>query len=205
MGTHSASALLLLIAALLAACGGPGTASDATGPSDEASATAPPAPVVDCLGVVAAKCRSIVADAAWDKPAVPPARIRITCTAMRCDDREGEVEIEIVFADGTRSSYGQGWATAGAAPGVGGPGEPPPEPIELPVPPVCVGIDRDACEQIAADAVMGPDVGLAAIRTITVVCPQGCTEERGEGEVRIGLEDGQEVRSQFGYEGAVGG
>ncbi len=196
-------ALLLVVAAMLGACGG--AASDAPASSVRASATAAPEPVVECVGVVATKCRELVAAVGTEKPGVPPARIRITCTAMRCDDHQGEVEVEVVFADGTRSTLGQGWATAGGAPGVGGPGEPPPAPIELPVPPLCVGIAPDSCEQMAADALMGPDVELGAIRAITVVCQPRCTEERGEGVVRIGLENGETVESNFGYEGAVGG
>jgi hypothetical protein len=203
MRTHPVQALVLAIAVLLAACGG--AASEAPASSEQASATAPPEPVVECLGVVATKCPELVAGVGTEKPDVPPARIRITCTSMRCDDRQGEVEVDVVFADGTRSSFGQGWATAGGGPGVVGPGGQPPEPIELPVPPVCVGIEHDSCEQMAADALMGPAFELAAVQTIAVVCQPRCTEERGEGVIRIGLESGETVESQFGYEGAVGG
>jgi hypothetical protein len=193
-------ASLLVVVALLGACGGdaPPASEEPTSPLAERE------PVVECRGVVGTTCKTIVAEVSTSKPGVPPAAIRITCTAQRCDDREGQVEVDVVFADGSRASHGQGWGTAGPPP-VGVPPDQEPGGIDLPVVPVCIRIDRENCRRVAADALMGPDVELPVIRSITVSCPQPCTKTRGEGVVRVRQDGLGEVESHFGYESADGG
>ena len=100
--------LLAIVVALAAACGDPAVPPVPVAPSGTIAA-----PEITCLGVVPAKCREIVGDIQGGNPDNQPVAIRIVCTAAPCTELAGQVSIDLVGADGTRSSSGMGWATAG--------------------------------------------------------------------------------------------
>ena len=105
--------------AIVAGCGDPAP-SDAVEASQDGSTLGQSA----CLGVVTSMCNEILHEAQLQGVV---STIRIVCTKPPCTVRQGEVTIDVVFANGDRSSWGEGWG------GVlhGGPAPlPAPTPIE---------------------------------------------------------------------------
>jgi hypothetical protein len=126
-------AILTVVAAIATAvvvgCGDP-AASDVVEASQDGSTLGQSA----CLGVVTSKCNEILGEA--QRQGVV-STIRIVCTRPPCTERQGEVTIEVVFANGGQSSWGEGWQTAGGvapapAPVPRGPAPTPIEPTPSP-------------------------------------------------------------------------
>ena len=100
-------AIVTVLAIVAVACGDP--------PPPDASSAAPDAsaePQFACLGVVAAKCAEFLKQAVSEGRGVPVSAIRIACTKPPCTDRQGEVTIDVLYANGRRGSSGAGWGTA---------------------------------------------------------------------------------------------
>ena len=123
---------------------------------------------------------------------------RVRCTSARCSEAQGEVSIEIVYADGSRSQSGYGWESA---PGIGGP-EPVPVPVDppsLPVEPKCLGVDEEHCLDAATNALV--EYGdPAPIASITVTCARTCTQSDGSGTTVIVVADGTRREFQWDYQ-----
>ena len=100
-------AILAFVAAVAMAvvvgCGDP-AASDVVEASQDGSTLGESA----CLGVVTSKCNEILREA--QRQGVV-STIRIVCTRPPCTELQGEVTIDVVFANGDRSSWGEGWGT----------------------------------------------------------------------------------------------
>ncbi len=160
-----------------------------------------PAPVgetrVDCAGVPARACESSLAEARTTSP-VPLVELVVRCTQPPCTDRAGQTTVDARYADGSVSSWGSAW---GAAVPAGPPGPPELDPDDLPVEPLCLGIEPVMCREFAASAASGGPVGGPAIRSIRVRCTRGCTPTRGEGETLVTYVDGSVSTSGWGYEG----
>jgi hypothetical protein len=160
-----------------------------------------PAPVgetrVDCAGVSAAICESSLAEAR-NGSVVPLAELVVRCSQAPCTDRSGQTTVDARYADGTVSSWGSAW---GAAVPAGPPGPPELDPNDLPVEPLCIGIEPVMCREFAASAASGGPVGGPAIRSIRVRCTRGCTPTHGEGETLVTYVDGSVNTSGWGYEG----
>lgn len=155
------------------------------GACDGALATQPPQepegpPVVQCLGIPALTCNEHAAGIGPSGSGARPVAIRITCTRAPCTPQQGEASVEIVYADGTRSSSGFGWVQA--APGIVKPV--PPAPVQPPVEPVCVRIDLETCQRMAEEQTGGD------IESITVTCDAVRTPERGSGRTTVRYADG---------------
>jgi hypothetical protein len=166
----------------------------ATGCDDPATdaSTAPVEPAVACIGVPAGACARAVEETGSSGSSVPPAAIRVMCTAPSCSDREGAVRIGVVYADGTRSSSGYGWAAAvpaGQAPG----------PPALTVVPTCIGIDRPHCQSLAQDA-QGERPVPPHVRSIIVTCTAVCGPVKGSGTTVITYVDGTTENSGWSYD-----
>ncbi len=75
----------------------------------------------------------------------------------------------------------------------------------LPVAPLCLGVARATCLEMAAtgldDTGPGGGVGPAVVR-ITVRCTAVCTPRQGEGETRIDFADGTNAITGWGYQSA---
>ncbi len=82
-----------------------------------------------CVGLPATACERILEQARQDLGGLPVVSATIRCTIPVCTEANGEAQVEVVFSDGQRSSYGTGWAQArngGVAPAPQ-PAEPVPE------------------------------------------------------------------------------
>lgn len=175
---------LVLVAIVVAGCGG-----------EETVASPDSVPAFECLGVPNATCEQILRDTAENRPVVAA---RVRCTSAGCSDARGEVSIEIVYADGSRSQSGYGWDSA---PGIGAPGPVPvpADPPPLPVAPECLGVDEDHCLDAATNALV--EYGdPAPIASITVTCAGICTESDGSGTTVIVVADGTRQESQWSYQ-----
>jgi hypothetical protein len=168
---------------LAAGCGDP--------PTD--ASTAPSGPAITCVGVPAGACARAVENIGSNGSRVPPAAMRVTCTAPFCSHREGAVTIDVVYADGTRSSSGYGWAAA--APAGQAPGPP-----ALTVVPTCIGIDRQHCQSLAQDA-QGERPVPPRVRSIIVTCTAVCGAVGGTGTTVISYDDGTSEQSGWSYDG----
>ena len=116
---------------ILAACGDPSPSDGLADPTD-----GPAAPNVQCLGVVASKCAEFLEDAQSSGGPVAVTAIRIVCTAPPCTVQQGQVTVDVLYANGQRTSMGTGWAT------VGGPQVLPPGPIPTAAPAVSAAPSR---------------------------------------------------------------
>lgn len=167
----------------------------ATGCGDETVGPSPGgAPQFECVGVPGPLCEQILREHAANRP-VMAASIR--CTAVVCNEAQGEVAITIVLAGGERLESGYGWAQAVPA-GPGGPMTPAALP-ELPVKPICLGIPLSDCHDLAVSSLTARDV--ADIASITVRCIGVCTPAEGSGETVVVRVDGSTSESQWGYQG----
>jgi hypothetical protein len=188
-GRRRAGGSLFLLAALLfAACGGETIETPPDG-----------APAFDCVGVPIPTCEQILReqrDAA--RGAAPIVGATIRCTSATCSEAEGEVTISVVFADGTRTESGYGWAMAPPV----APGGPDPDPFEPPKPPVqptCIGVDEGNCQNAATNALM--EFGdPAPIASITVTCGGVCTPTEGSGTTVIVIADGTRQEFHWDYQ-----
>ena len=174
--TGRARVLGLALAALLLASG-----CDDAPPSPAPSVGTAGTPEVACLGVPAGKCAEIVEDVQANGSVVPAVAIQIRCSGSPCTEQQGQVTIDVVYADGQRSSSGQGWAEAG------GPFEIPP-PV-LTVAPTCIGVAGDQCRNLAESAIGGRH-DAPPIRSIVVRCTGVCNARTGKGTTVVTYGDG---------------
>ena len=195
--------LLAIVVALAAACGDPAVPPVPVAPSGTIAA-----PEITCLGVVPAKCREIVGDIQGGNPDNQPVAIRIVCTTAPCTELAGQVSIDLVGADGTRSSSGMGWATAGG----GGPLPPVPQlPTPAPQPaggqpasfppgivPTCVGLPAASCAAMARSVLEGLPSG-ATLASITVACTETCDLSSGRGRTVVVFADGSTTTEDWAY------
>ena len=112
---------LAMAVALIAGCGDPAP-SEGVEPSQDGSLSGQ----FQCLGVAPSKCQEYLRSA---QVRGVVSAIRIVCTKPPCNEQRGEVTIDVLYADGQRSSSGEGWATLG---GVGAPA-PLPVPAATPI------------------------------------------------------------------------
>jgi hypothetical protein len=142
-------------------------------------------PQVVCVGVPNQPCRQ-----AFDITGEVPGRVAqvvVQCTAPVCTIQNGEADVTVVFIDGHRESSGYGWAGAGAG------AAPAPIPVKPPVPlaitPVCLGVPRPQCLDMAATGPEGEGVG-PEVASITVRCSDVCTDG-GSGQTTYEFKDGR--------------
>lgn len=169
---------------LIAACG----AADDSGSPLAAPPTA-------CLGVPQGPCDDAIAsmEGSFGSPVV---RAIVSCTVVVCTPADGEVQIDLLLADGRRESSGYGYGSA----------EPQPVPINPPlltVVPVCLGVAFPTCKDMAENALQGAGGTGPGVRPpivqITVRCNGVCTPTAGQGETRIDYADGTYATSSWGY------
>jgi hypothetical protein len=186
--------LILLLGLVVAACGAPA-------PTETPFNAAMPAePAVTCLGAPPAKCLEIVQSTTANSAGARPVSIGVSCVAPVCNTAGGEVSVVVMFEDGSQATSGQGWASAVGRPAVA----PAPAPPELPVRPICVGIDAARCREMAMTALdLGPSP--ETLRSITVVCERRCTEAAGHGTTHVVWDDGSSGEVMWDYEGSAGG
>ena len=182
--------VLIAMGALVAGCLG-------------ASATLPP-PVmpVQCVGIPAQTCQQIVNDARKNAdPGTIPLQIRAVCTGS-CTPAAGNVQVDILYSNNRRDSYGMGWSGA-VEPAPGGPA--PAEP-SLPVEPVCQGVPAGPCrDQAISGAMGGPGIdGAPPVVRIEVRCTSApCTESAGSGDTLVTRSDGSTSTSSWSYAGSA--
>jgi hypothetical protein len=155
----------------------------------------PGQPFVDCQGVPAATCQTIVDDVRRNAdPGSVPVRIKAVCTSPPCTPQGGNVQVEVLYSNGRPDSYGMGWGAAPAEPAQ----TPPPEP-SLPVLPACLGVPAGPCRNAAVNMVA--NAGGRLIRTIVVRCTTAvCTDAKGEGATTVTFGDGTTETSNWSYE-----
>jgi hypothetical protein len=178
----------VIAASILAGgCGGP-----------EPSASPSGQPNVECSAVPQGPCDDAVASLEGLFNA-PIAQIKVACTIAACSPTDGEVNIDVLLADGRRESSGYGYGTAQ-------PGPVQVDPPVLPVVPICLGVPFATCKDMAESAAgSGPVGGVRpAIGRMTVRCKGVCTPLKGEGETRIDYVDGTNQVSEWGYESSGG-
>ena len=176
---------VVVAAILLASCSGP-------------EATATPVPTLDvaCVGVPHAACDEVVASFR-DSGAAPIVQVTVTCTSAQCTTTDGEVQLDVLDANGQRSSAGSGYGNAQGLP-------PAPAPA-LPVAPICLGLPFTTCRDLAGSAIGSGPIGDGPgppVARITVRCKGICTPTKGEGETRIDYVDGTNQVSSWGYQGS---
>jgi hypothetical protein len=183
-----AIAWIVLVALIVAGgCGGPDPSKTPVGD-----------PNVACVGVPQAPCDDAVASLAGLFTA-PTVQIAVSCTVPVCTPTNGEVNIDVLLADGRRESSGYGYGTAQ-------PGPVQVVPPVLTVVPICLGLPFATCKDMAESAVdTGAPGGVRpAIARITVRCQGLCTPTKGEGETRIDFVDGTNQVSSWGYQSGGG-
>jgi hypothetical protein len=174
-------------AILIGACGGP-----------DGSGSPIPEPDVACVGVPQGPCDEAVASLVRSLEA-PAVQITVTCTVAACTASDGQLQIDVLLADGRRDSRGSGYGSAQQAP------EPVAPPV-LTVAPICLGVPFASCRDVAESAVGSgvPGDVRPPIARITVRCNGVCTPAKGEGETRIDYVDGTNQISGWGYESGGG-
>jgi hypothetical protein len=63
--------------------------------------------------VVASKCAEFLKDAQTNGVPAAVTAIRIVCTSPPCTEQQGQVTVDVLYANGQRTSTGTGWATVG--------------------------------------------------------------------------------------------
>jgi hypothetical protein len=163
-------------------------------PSPDESA-APIGPGITCIGIPASTCSQAMEGVRSNGSRVPPVAIRVTCTARVCNESDGAVSVEVVYADGSRSSSGFGWSAAGKPVQVPGP------PV-LTVVPVCIRLDQEHCRSMAENAQGGRRFP-PPIRSIVVTCTGVCGPAKGSGTTVITYADGSTDNGDWTYEDAA--
>jgi hypothetical protein len=181
------AAITLVIGTLLLAAG--------CGEPSPDESIAPTDPTIGCIGVPASTCRQVVDGIRSNGFQVPPASIQVTCTPGICTELQGAVSIEVVYADGSRSSSGFVWGAAGNPVQV-------PGPPALTVVPVCIRIDAKQCRNMAENALGGRQFP-PPIRSIVVTCTGRCDATNGSGTTVITYANGTTDHGDWTYEGAA--
>jgi hypothetical protein len=148
-------------------------------------------PPVECVGIPAATCQTIVADARRNaEPGTVPIRIRAVCATPPCTIQQGDVNVEVRYSNGRADQYSMGWAGPGAGQ--------PPVPVVPPVEPTCQGVPIETCRDMAISAVTGVTGG-PAVTAILVRCSATCTSLQGDGETILTFADGTTTTATWGY------
>jgi hypothetical protein len=185
MGRLAAITLAIATVLVVAGCGEP--------PPEES--IAPTDPTVSCIGVPASACRQAVEGIRSNGFKVPAAAIQVTCAPGICTELQGAVSIEVVYADGSRSSSGFAWGAAANPVQV-------PGPPALTVVPVCIRVDAEQCRNMAENAQGGRQFP-PPIRSIVVTCTAVCGATNGSGTTVITYADGTTDDGSWTYEGAA--
>jgi hypothetical protein len=144
-------------------------------------AAAPVSPAVDpqvvCQGVPDVVCKDASNSTSVGGGSV--AQILVRCTASVCTEETGEAAITVTFLDGRQEQSGYGWS--GAEPG---PAQPIPviTPPTLAVQPVCQGVPRERCLEMATTGLNGASAD--TVTSITVHCDTTCTLANGQGQTK---------------------
>ncbi len=183
--------LVLVAVGLLAACGG-----EHIEPPPVPTPGARARPAIECVDMPVGKCDEVVRELTVEASGASPVSVRIACTDPPCVIARGAASIDVLYADGTRSRSGFGWAQPD--PG-GAPVEIPGGAPVLPVAPVCIGIALPECRSMAEGALPnGPEV--VRIRSIVVRCKGVCGPDRGSGETVVTYADGRQENGTWTYE-----
>jgi hypothetical protein len=179
---------LIAIATLLtvAGCGEP--------PPDPVESSTPSGPPITCVGVPASTCSEALAGVRTNGSPVAPIAIRVACAAKACTEAEGAAAVDVLYADGSRSSSSFGWSAANQPVEI--PGPPP-----LAVVPVCIGIDEQHCRSMA-EGVDGGRKFPPPIRSIVVRCTAVCGPAKGRGTTVVTFNDGSTENGDWTYEDA---
>lgn len=179
---------LIAIATVLTAvgCGEP--------PSDPVESSTPSGPPITCVGVPASTCSEAMEGVLTNGSTVPPVAIRVVCAAKACTEADGAAAVDVLYADGSRSSSSFGWSAANQPVEI--PGPPP-----LAVVPVCIGIDQQHCRSMAENA-MGERRFPPPIRSIVVRCNGVCVPAKGQGTTVVTFNDGSTENGDWTYEDA---
>ena len=183
------AAIAIAIAAMLttAGCGEP-----APGPVESSTPSGPP---ITCVGVPASTCSEALEGVRTNGSTVPPVAIRVVCATKSCTEAEGAVAVDVLYADGTRSSGSFGWSAANQ------PVEIPVAPPPLNVVPMCIGIDQKHCGSMAESALGGRRFP-PPIRSIVVRCTGVCVPAKGKGTTVVTYNDGSIDNGDWTYEDA---
>jgi hypothetical protein len=161
----------------------------------EASGAPTPGPAVACQGVPQAPCDDAVASLEGSFGA-PIVQVGVACIVAACTATDGQVDIDVLLADGRRESSGYGYGSAQTDPVQVVP------PV-LPVVPICLGLPFAMCKEMAGGSDAPGGVRPPIVR-ITVRCKGVCTPTKGEGETRIDFVDGTSQLSGWAYESSGG-
>ena len=166
--------------------------------SSGGSASTSSEPTVACIGVPQAPCDQAVASLEGSFGA-PVVQITVACTVAACTPTEGQVNIDMLLADGRRELSGYGYGSAQ------------PQPVQvvppvLTVAPICLGVPFVMCKDMAESSIQDgvPGAARPPIARITVRCTGSCTPTKGEGQTRIDYVDGTNSTSSWGYESSGG-
>lgn len=116
---------------------------------------------------------------------------RIQCTVPICDDQTGTLSANLLWSDGTRTDHGFGWGNGYDGSSLREAWQPLPTP---PVPPTCLGVPADQCQEFWAQAMDGvsPDQ-IPKIAFVRVECTTTCSATSGEAKTVVQYQDGSSV------------
>jgi len=162
----------------------------------------PPAaggPPLVCQGVPAQICQQGLDDARNNAdPGIPVVQVRIVCTSPPCTVQNGATQVDVLYANGRRDSFGSAWESAGEAAPAPAPDSPEPVP-SLPVEPTCQGILERRCHDLARDAIIDL-VDSTVVAAIAIRCEPGpCDPDNGAGTTTVTFQDGTITTWEFNY------
>ncbi len=189
-GWGAGVAALFLAVALAAGCGANG-ASGGNGPSDPA-----PSPRITCVGIPPEKCDEAVASVQRSLPNEAPEAIDVSCVSAGCTATSGSMDT-VVTLRGGRQLHANPLTWGG-----GGGLQVPPGMPALPVPPVCVGIPQEQCQQNAAGDFPDAAVHGGVVRIVVTCKKNPCTNDAGEGDTVVTFADGTTQSIGWGYASA---
>lgn len=160
-----------------------------------------------CVGLSQEICTQVV-DALPGSESSEVSGFRVRCTAdAACSSLSGDLDVDVVWSDGTRTSESLGWANgfdpAQARTVFARSGVPIPTP---PVPPDCMGVPPPECQSNWMTAMENvPTQQIDDVVRVLVECTSAaaCTPTSGAGRVTLQFRDGTTlIESTWGYENA---